>query len=61
VPGDELEKVELALPLASSDALPLGNMVLMRALQFVGPRAFGYDVDYKPLVGEWPGRVNQTL
>jgi DUF917 family protein len=36
-------------------------MVLMRALQFVGPRAFGYDVDYKPLVGEWPGWVNQTL
>lgn len=31
-----------------------------RALQFVGPRAFGYDVDYKPLAGEWPARVNQT-
>jgi hypothetical protein len=32
VPGDELGKVELAFPLASSDTLPLGNLVLMRAL-----------------------------
>lgn len=31
-PADEPEKVGLALPLASSDALPLGSMVLMRAL-----------------------------
>lgn len=28
------------------------------ALQFVGPRAFGYDIDYTPLAGSWPGRVN---
>src|SRR5207248_2815238 len=31
-PADEPGKVGLALPLASSDALPLGSMVLMRAL-----------------------------
>lgn len=28
-----------------------------RALESVGPRAFGYDVDYVPLPGRWPGRV----
>ena len=28
------------------------------ALRFVGPRAFGYEIDYKPLAGTWPGRVN---
>lgn len=27
------------------------------ALRFVGPRAFGYDVEYAPLGGQWPGRV----
>jgi DUF917 family protein len=29
-------------------------------LRFVGPRAFGYDVEYKPLPGKWPGRVIST-
>jgi DUF917 family protein len=24
------------------------------ALRNVGPRAFGYDVDYTPLAGQWP-------
>jgi DUF917 family protein len=28
------------------------------ALLFVGPRAFGYEIEYKPLAGKWPGRVN---
>jgi uncharacterized protein len=28
------------------------------ALLFVGPRAFGYEIEYKPLAGTWPGRVN---
>ncbi len=27
------------------------------ALRVVGPRAFGYEVDYLPLPGDWPGRV----
>src|SRR5439155_21429634 len=27
------------------------------ALKFVGPRAFGYDVNYVPLPGQWPGPV----
>ena len=29
------------------------------ALKFVGPRAFGYEVDYVPLPGQWPGPVPQ--
>ncbi len=28
------------------------------ALRIVGPRTFGYEIDYKPLPGTWPGRVN---
>lgn len=28
------------------------------ALRIVGPRAFGYDLDYTPMAGAWPGHVN---
>ncbi len=27
------------------------------ALTFVGPRAFGYEVEYQPLAGQWPART----